>query len=205
MKTIAIVIFNEFTDIDYFLMRDIFGREKQAWQVKVLGTRPVHTSALGQDVRTDGPLCEATDADAVLMVSGQKGVPAALEDHEFIDALNLDPEKQLIGSICAGSFILRKLGLLDGLRATTHPDAMQGFSKLGAEPENTPIVIEGNIATAGGCLSALYLTGWVAQRLYNDDKRREIHRQLIPGGQEALFESLISQTLADAYALTEKK
>ncbi|EMO4165193.1 thiamine biosynthesis protein ThiJ, partial [Morganella morganii] len=66
MKTIAIVIFDEFTDIDYFLMRDIFGREKQAWKVRVLGTKAVHVSALGQEVKTDGPLSDAADADAVL-------------------------------------------------------------------------------------------------------------------------------------------
>ncbi|PHM56909.1 hypothetical protein [Xenorhabdus sp. KK7.4] len=58
---------------------------------------------------------------------------------------------------------------------------------------------QGNIATAGGCLSAMYLTGWVAQRLFDDEKRRNIHRQLIPAGQELHFETLIAQTLADAY------
>ncbi|QXO71862.1 DJ-1/PfpI family protein [Morganella morganii] len=203
MKTIAIVIFDEFTDIDYFLMRDIFGREKQAWTVKVLGTKPVHVSVLGQEVKTDGPLSEAADADAVLFTSGQKGIPAALADPAFTGALQLNPEKQLLGSVCAGSFILHKLGLLTGLRSTTHPDAMARFRAEGAEPEDTPIVIAGNIATAGGCLSAIYLTGWVAQRLCDDNKRRDIHRQLIPGGQEVLFEELISQTLAESYAVPE--
>ncbi|MCC8368398.1 DJ-1/PfpI family protein [Xenorhabdus sp. PB61.4] len=199
MYTIAIVIFDEFTDIDYFLMRDIFGREKQNWQVKVLGTKPEHVSTLGQAVKTDGPVALANDADVVIFSSGYKGVPAALANSDFMDALQLNPQKQLIGSVCSGAFILHKLGLLDGLKVTTHPDAMGRFREMGIEPENTPIVIQGNIATAGGCLSAMYLTGWVAQRLFDDEKRRNIHRQLIPAGQELHFETLIAQTLADAY------
>ncbi|WP_086952935.1 hypothetical protein [Xenorhabdus innexi] len=32
---------------------------------------------------------------------------------------------------------------------------MERFREIGVESENTPIVIEGNIATAGGCLSAM--------------------------------------------------
>lgn len=42
MYQIAIVIFDEFTDIDFFLMRDILGRTKTDWTVKVLGTKPSH-------------------------------------------------------------------------------------------------------------------------------------------------------------------
>jgi transcriptional regulator GlxA family with amidase domain len=199
MYTISIVIFDEFTDVDYFLMRDIFGREKQNWQVKVLGTKPIHISTLGQEVKTDGPVTLANNADVVIFSSGYKGVPAALANPDFMGALKLNPQKQLIGSICSGSFILHKLGLLDGLKATTHPDAMDRFREIGVELENMPIVIQGNIATAGGCLSAMYLTGWVAQRLFDDEKRRYIHRQLIPAGQEEQFETLIAQTLVDAY------
>ena len=198
MLKIAIVVFDQFTDIDYFLMRDILGRNSKDWTVRVLGTQSSHISSLGQQIKTDGQLEEANSADVVLFTSGQKGIPAVLEDKQFLSALKLDATKQLIGSICAGSFILHALGLLTGIKATTHPDANVPFKALGIEPESKPIVIQGNIATAGGCLSALYLTGWVAERLFDKNKRREIHRQLIPTGQEKIFEELIASTLANA-------
>ncbi|MBY0444346.1 MAG: DJ-1/PfpI family protein [Burkholderiales bacterium] len=166
---ISIIIFEEFTDIDFFLMRDILGRTSTDWNVKVLGTKSIHTSTLGQEVKTDGHVSEANNADVVLFVSGYKGVPAALEDKEFMSSFNLNPQKQLIGSVCAGSFILSRLGLLEGI-----------------------------IATAGGCLSALYLTGWLAERLYDESKRREIHRQLIPAGQAHIFEQLIKSSIEAA-------
>ena len=80
--------------------------------MKILGTKPEHVSVMGINVKTDGDVAEARDQDVVLITSGRRGIPAALQDHEFMSALRLDPQRQLIGSICAGSFILHELGLL---------------------------------------------------------------------------------------------
>lgn len=200
MYQIAIVVFDQFTDIDFFLMRDILGRTHTDWCVRVLGTNSIHTSALGMTIKTDGHVSEASRADAVLFTSGQKGVPAALADTAFMSALHLNPKTQLIGSMCAGSFILCKLGLLDGIPATTHPDAKQELVAMGVAVQDTALVVAGNIATAGGCLAALYLTGWLAERLVGEAKRREIHRQLIPAGQADIFETLIRSSIKAAMA-----
>jgi hypothetical protein len=54
-------------------------------------------------VKTNGPISEVINQDVVLITSGKRGI---LQDCEFMSALKLDPNKQLIGSICAGSFIL---------------------------------------------------------------------------------------------------
>ncbi|MCV5870207.1 DJ-1/PfpI family protein, partial [Escherichia coli] len=88
---------------------------------------------------------------------GKRGIPAALKDAEFMSALNLDPNRQLIGSICAGSFILHELGLLKGKRLTTNPDAKAVLQSMGGDVQDLPLVIDGNVATAGGCLSLMYL------------------------------------------------
>jgi len=195
---ISIVVFGDFTDVDFFLMRDILGRSSTGWNVRVLGTKSIHTSALGLTIKTDGYVSEANSADVVLFVSGQKGVPAVLGDEAFIASFRLDPNKQLIGSVCAGSFILSRLGLLEGIKATTHPDAKTGLVSVGVDVQDKPLVVDGNIATAGGCLSALYLTGWLAERLFDESKRREIHRQLIPAGQAGIYENLIKSSIEAA-------
>jgi transcriptional regulator GlxA family with amidase domain len=198
MYEISMILFDEFTDVDFFLMRDILGRTVTDWNVKVLGTKGIHTSTLGLTVKTDGHVSEANASDVIIFTSGYKGVPTALEDEEFITSFNLNPQKQLIGSVCAGSFILSKLGLLKGIKATTHPDAKSGLVSMGVDVQDKALVVEGNIATAGGCLSALYLTGWVAERLYGESKRREIHRQLIPAGQADIYENLIKTSIQDS-------
>ncbi|WP_415860923.1 DJ-1/PfpI family protein [Burkholderia ubonensis] len=172
MKHIALVAFDQFTDIDLFLMWDILGRNRDDWQVRIVGNHDVLRSAHGLPVNPHGTLADANDADVVLFASGREGVPAAIADSAFIDAFRLDPDRQLIGSICAGAFILAKLGLLPERRASTHPDASAALRASGVEPDERPFMSTGNVATAGGCLAALYLVGWAVERLFGADKRR---------------------------------
>ncbi|MFM2623793.1 DJ-1/PfpI family protein [Vibrio owensii] len=203
MYTVGIVLFDDFTDVDFFLMYDLLGRTQDSWTVKVLGIKPEHVSHLGMTVKTEGHISEVATQDVVLIASGKKGIPAALQNSEFMSAMKLNPEKQLIGSICAGSFILHELGLLDGKKLTTNPDAKAVLMSLGGDVQDVPLVVEGNIATAGGCLSLMYLIGWLAERLFDSDKRREIQNQLIPAGQLEIFESLIANTIMEAEELNE--
>ncbi len=197
MIKISIVIFDRFTDIDLFLMWDILGRNNADWQVKILGTKEVHLSAHGLSVKTHGHIREANDADVVLFSSGKTGVKAAMADGAFMEAFSLNPEKQLIGSICAGSFILAKLGLLASGPATTHPDAKEELHTLGVEVLDKALVCNGNIATAGGCLSAVYLVGWVVEVLLGSGKRKETLREILPAGQGATYEHLIESSIRD--------
>ena len=115
-----------------------------------------------------------------------------------MSSLILDPSKQLIGSICAGSFILHELGLLENKKMTTNPDAKVALESLGGDVQDLPLVVNGNIATAGGCLSLMYLIGWLAERLFDVDTRRMIQNQLLPAGQQDIFEKLISATIKSA-------
>lgn len=70
--------------------------------------------------------------------------------YSFLQAFSLNPRKQMIGSICAGAFILAKLGLLRNGLATTHPDAKNELQGLGVKVIDKPLVCNGNVATAGG-------------------------------------------------------
>ena len=204
MKNIAIVIFDSFTDIDLFLMWDILGRNNTDWQVKILGAKEEHRSAHGLSIRTHGHITEANDADVVLFSSGKIGVKAAMADKTFMNAFSLNPKKQLIGSICAGSFILAKLGLLTSGPATTHPDAKKELQALGIEVLDMALVCNGNVATAGGCLSAVYLVGWVVELLFGRGKRKEALRELIPAGQSEIYDHLIESSIRDGMNLNKK-
>jgi len=195
VKKIVIVIFDSFTDIDLFLMWDILGRNTKDWRVRILGTKTEHLSANGLAVKTHGRIAEANDADVVLFSSGKLGVKAALSDKAFVTAFSLNVEKQLIGSICGGAFILERLGLLRAGPATTHPDALEELRALGVDGREQALVCNGNVATAGGCLSAVYLIGWVVEVLFGRAKRIDALRELIPAGQRDTFEQLIELSI----------
>ncbi|WP_306494911.1 DJ-1/PfpI family protein [Pseudomonas sp. W4I3] len=194
MKKIVLVAFDQFTDIDLFLMWDILGRNAEDWHVRILGSSPVVQSAHGLPVPVHGPLREANSADAVLFTSGREGIPAALAAPDFLASFELDAKRQRIGSICAGAFILERLGLLSG-QATTHPQARSNLQALGIEPRDQPLVFQGNVATAGGCLSALYLVGWLIESWFGADKRRSTLLPVLPTGQQELYDALIGLSI----------
>lgn len=195
MKKIALIAFDRYTDIDLFLMWDILGRNQHDWQVRILGKQATLRSAHGWQVGVHGALDEANQADVVLFSSGKDGVPAALADRDFMAAFQLDPGRQLIGSICGGSFILGQLDLLPGRRAAPHPDAREALRATGVEADDRPFMSAGNVATAGGCLAALHLVGWAVERLFGIGKSLETLRPVLPAGQYDCYEQLIVSSM----------
>lgn len=165
---IAIVTFDDYTDIDVILIWDLLNRvHLPGWSVRILGDHQFHRSMTGLSVPVHGHISESSTADAVLFTSG-KGTRVKIQDPTYLAQFALDPQRQLIGSICSGALLLAALGLLQGKRATTYPSAKATLESYGVEVVERPIVIEGNVATAGGCLAGQYLAGWVIQRLVGE-------------------------------------
>jgi transcriptional regulator GlxA family with amidase domain len=187
MPQLSIVAFDRFTDIDVFMPWDLLFRAKAAgardWTIRILGKTDHVTSVAGLRIPTHGRLEETADSAAVVFASGV-GVEDVLADQEFLDALHLDESKQLIGSMCAGAVILAAKGLLKGKRATTYPTyfkRLAGFE--GVEVVDEAFVRNGNVATAGGCLAAQLLCGWITETLVSADLADAVIASILPVGQ----------------------
>lgn len=186
---ISIIAFDDFTDIDVWFMWDLLNRvERPDWKVQILGERCCVTSATGIRTQTHGRLDEANSSDVVLFASG-KGTRAKLRDDVFLDAFDLDPERQLIGSMCSGALLLAALGLLEGKRATTYPTSKALLESMGVEVVEAPFVSEGNVATAAGCLAAQHLVGWVIEELLGADVRDAALKFVQPVGEGLSFDT----------------
>nr|AIA16959.1 Putative amidotransferase [uncultured bacterium] len=195
---IAIVIFDKFTDLDLWLMWDLLNRVRIAdWEVKILGEKDVHLSATNIEVKTSGRIEEANDADAVLFVSGQ-GTRDCINDANWLAKFNLNAEKQLIGSICSGSLILAKLGLLEDKTATTYPTAKTALESFGVEVIEKPFIAHGRVATAGGCLAQQYLIHWVIENLVDKDWADLVVKAIQPVGEGLFFSD--AENLKKLYA-----
>lgn len=195
---IAIVIFDKFTDLDLWLMWDLLNRVKvENWEVKILGEEEIHISATNIEVKTNGKIEEANNADAVLFISGQ-GTRDRIADETWLAKFNLNPEKQLVGSICSGSLILAKLGLLQGKTATTYPTSKAVLESFGVEVVEKPFVAHGNVATAGGCLAQQYLIHWVIENLADKDWADLVVKAVQPVGEGLFFED--AEDLKKLYA-----
>ena len=190
MTNIAIVTFEKFTDVDLWLMWDLLNRVRVPdWNVRIVGSADNHTSQTGIPVSTQESIHFANSADAVLFVSGP-GTRDCIKNEEWLAKFHLDPEKQLIGSICSGSLILAKLGLLEGKTATTYPTSRDVLESLGVQVIEKPFVANGNVATAGGCLAQQYLVGWEIEKLADKDWRELVLKSVQPVGEGLFFDDL---------------
>lgn len=182
---ISIIAFDDFTDIDVFFLWDLFNRVR-TWEVQILGDKSHHTSTSRLTIPMHGQLELANASDAVLFASGL-GTRQKMRDEKFLAAFNLNPEKQLIGSMCSGALLLAALGLLEGRQATTYPSTKKLLEGFGVEVVEKPFVLQGNIATAAGCLAAQYLAGWVIETLIGKAVRDAVLKSIQPIGEGLSF------------------
>ena len=184
MKKITIVAFDNFTDIDVFLAWDLFNRVRlihKDWEVKIVGTEAKHTSVTGISLDMQGTIEDCKDADVVFFSSGP-GTRKVIKDPAYLQRFHLNPEKQIVCSMCSGALILAALGLLDGLSATTYPTAIEALKSYGIEVENKDLVTHGNIATAAGCLAAIDLVGYCIEKLVDADTKERVLASVQPVG-----------------------
>ncbi len=178
---IAMIAYDQFTDVDLFLPWDLFHRVRDPdyaaytgpWDVRICADQPRIQSYSGISIDRHAPITWANAADAVFIVSGN-GSRAKIVDRAFLDALQLDPGRQRIAAIDSGVLILAALGLLEGLTATTYPSVFETLEAMGVHTERKPMVVHGNIATGGGCLATLDLARWIVEGLIGPDVARTI-------------------------------
>ena len=184
---ISIVVFDDFTDLDVFLMWDLLNRvQHPEWKVQLIGEGAQHRSRTAMPIPMHGSLELAANSDAVLFTSGP-GVRQKMSDARFLSALKLDPTRQLIGSVCAGALLLAALGLLTRKRATTHPSVQQMLQTFDVQVVDKPFVCEGNVATAAGSLAAQHLVAWVVGRLASEEERDRVLESIQPVGNSSAF------------------
>jgi transcriptional regulator GlxA family with amidase domain len=186
MKKAVIVAFDKFTDIDIFLAWDLLNRVKfrdKDFIVKIVGTENSHKSVCGLDLTTHGLIEECNDADIVFFGSGP-GTRNLINDISYLERFKLDPEKQIICSMCSGALIIAALGHLKGFSATTYPTAFETLKSYDVNVlEDKHLVTHGNIGTAAGCLAAVDLIGWAIEKLYNKNIREDVIASVLPIGQ----------------------
>jgi len=186
MKKAVLVAFDRFTDIDLFLAWDLLNRVRyrdKEFEVKIVGTKSSHKSICGLDIATQGFIEEANDADLVFFVSGVE-TRKLIHDEEWLARFNLNPEKQIICSMCSGALLIAALGHLKGISAVTYPSVFETLKGLGVDViEDHHLVTHGNIGTAAGCLAAVDLVGWAIAKLYDEKMKEDVIASVLPVGQ----------------------
>lgn len=182
---IAILTFDGFNEIDSFVAFNILNRVP-GWSAQICGPADTLTSMNGAAVNAQQPLEFANEADAVLIGSGRQ-TRAIIEDASILSRLKLDPGRQLIASQCSGALVLGKLGLVTRQPVCTDRYTRPFAEAAGLNVIEQPFFCEGNVASAGGCLSGYYLATWMIWRRAGKAAAEEALVYVVPVGQEAHY------------------
>ena len=184
---IAILTFDGFNELDSLIALGILNRVKTpGWRVTLSCPTPTVTSMNGVTLHAQSTLEEACVADAVLFGSGMKTRDIA-NDQSVMARLQLNPQRQLIGSQCSGTLMMARLGLLNAIPACTDLLTKPWVQEAGVEVLHQPFYANGNVATAGGCLSSQYLAAWVIARLEGMDAAKAALHYVAPVGEKELY------------------
>jgi len=184
---IAILTFDGFNELDSLIAYGMLSRISLLgdadWKVSIASPTARVTSMNGLTIDAHIDLKEANQADAVLIGSGMKTREVA-NDPSILSQLQLNPQSQLIAAQCSGTFLLAKLGLLGQTPACTDSSSKPWVQAAGVNILNQAFFANGNLATAGGCLSAQYISAWMIARLKGVAEAREALHYFSPVGEK---------------------
>ncbi|MEY4735946.1 MAG: hypothetical protein RL302_265 [Pseudomonadota bacterium] len=187
---IAILTFDGFNELDSLIAYGMLSRLSllgdTQWRVSIASPTARVTSMNGLTIDAHIGLNEASNADAVLIGSGMKTREVA-NDASLLAQLKLDPARQLIAAQCSGTFLLAKLGLTGQIPACTDLTSKPWVQAAGVNVVNQAFFARGNIATAGGCLSAQYISAWLIARLKGLEQAREVLHYFAPVGEKDAY------------------
>jgi transcriptional regulator GlxA family with amidase domain len=180
---IAILTFEGYNELDSLIALSVLNRVRADWRVSIASPTSRVRSMNGVVIESHVSLEEANAADAVIIGSGRQ-TREVVADPALMAQLQLDPSRQLVGAQCSGTLILAKLGLLGGVPACTDSISKPWVQEAGVEVLDQPLFAQGNVATAGGCLSSAYLAGWVIARTEGIAAARNALQYIAPVGEK---------------------
>lgn len=121
---VAAVVFPGFEVLDLFGPIELLWMPKDAFPISIVAERRGEVvSAQGVKVVAD---CAFNDSDEydIVLVPGGRGTRTEVSNPVMLDWLRrAEPRAKYVASVCTGSALLAKAGLLDGLRATSNKNA----------------------------------------------------------------------------------
>ena len=180
---VGIILFDNFTDADFFLHWDFLNRVKlfnlhDDWQVAILGTAATHLSAAGLKVETTGSIDDVKSCDGVLLCSGF-GTRDLIGDQAYLDRLTFR-QNQIIAMQCSGSLILGAKGMLNDVKVTAYPPIVKLLKEYGAQPIDNTLVVDGQLASASSCLGSVLLSSYLIENLIGESARQEVVKSIRP-------------------------
>lgn len=177
-RTLAAVLYDDFELLDLYGPLEMFGSIGPELKIVTVAAAagPVR-SAQGPSTVAEFSFEDCPPVDLIL-VPGGIGTVAALSEPGITRFLQVRaPAAEVTMSVCTGSAILGKVGVLDGLRATSNKQFFD-FARMQSDKvewiEEARWVEDGSVATSSGVSAGTDMALAIIARLYGEQRAQDI-------------------------------
>ncbi|MCU0545508.1 MAG: DJ-1/PfpI family protein [Oscillatoriaceae cyanobacterium Prado104] len=174
-RQVVIFMFDDVEVLDFagpfevFSVTSELNKEERPFAVLTVAEHQTLVSARnGLRIEPDCSISDCPPPD-ILIVPGGIGTRKLIDNSAVISWIKeCAPTAELVLSVCTGSLLLAKAGLLEGLTATTHHQALELLKELA--PHTTVVgdrrfVDNGKIITSGGIAAGIDMSLYVVGKL----------------------------------------
>jgi putative intracellular protease/amidase len=179
---VDILLFDKFETLDVFGPVEILGRLPDIFKLNFISANGGLVES-SQNVRVDTTLYTSeNDIEKILLVPGGMGTREKIQDNNFINLIkNISNQSKYIISICTGSALLAKTGILNKKRATTNKRAFNWVTEQGKDVlwvRESRWVKDDNIYTSSGVSAGIDMTLGFIEDLIGKEKALEISQSI---------------------------
>jgi putative intracellular protease/amidase len=178
MREVITLLYDNFETLDAFGPIEILGRLKEHFRIQLISQKGgIITSSQNVRIVTQS-ISEIYPANYILLIPGGIGVIELVKNKIFINSLkSLSQKAQYTLTVCTGSILFSKTGLLNGKKATSNKRLFPWAAKESPEViwiKKARWTKDGNIYTSSGVSAGMDMTlGFVADRLGYDIAKQQ--------------------------------
>lgn len=180
---VGILLFNEVEVLDFAGPFEVFSittlpeSDKKPFIVKTISeTGNMINARNGLKIKPDYSFNDKIDFDILIIPGGYGAEEIEINNLKVIEWIkNKFNNVDILASVCTGSFLLAKTGILDNKNATTHwmdiKKLQNDFPKIKVH-KNIKYIEDGKIITAGGVSAGINMSLYIIEKLLNKDIAR---------------------------------
>lgn len=177
-RSIGVVLFPGFELLDVFGPLEMYGQAPDHFEIQLVSEKGGEVaSAQGPRSVADVAFCDAPNFDIVL-VPGGIGTRAEVSNGVLMQwILSQSKTSEFVTSVCTGSALLAKAGILDGVRATTNKKAFGWATSQGERVhwvKEARWVEDGRFFTSSGVSAGIDMTLALIQKMLGPEMAKDI-------------------------------
>lgn len=166
-------------EMEAVIVIDTLRRAK--WEVVAAGVKQgVITASRGVKIVPDATWDEVDplEFDVIVIPGGARGVESFLGEERLLAAIRaMHAAGKIVAAVCAGPLALQKAGILEGCKATCHPDLAEKMTA--SQWVDAPVVTDGRIVTSQGAGTCFQFALAIVAKVDGSEKAQAVARGMV--------------------------